>query len=128
MNENENTITLTDPKEIALCAVKLLDAKKASAIKCLHIEDKTIIADYFVICKGSSNTQIRALAGELEEKLGEMGVKLLRSEGYNEAVWTVLDFGSVIVHIFDRQSHDFYKLDKLWNDAEEVDISEYITK
>lgn len=129
MNENENTqIALTDPREIAIEAVKILDAKKAQEIKCLRIDDKTVIADYFVICRGSSNTQIRALAGELEEKMREKGVELLREEGTNEAIWAVLDFGSVIVHIFDRASHDFYKLDKLWSDAEDVDVSEIIGK
>lgn len=129
MNENENTqITLTDPREIAIEAVKILDSKKAQEIKCLRIDDKTVIADYFVICRGSSNTQIRALAGELEEKMREKGVELLRDEGTNEAIWAVLDFGSVIVHIFDRASHDFYKLDKLWSDAEDIDVSELIGK
>lgn len=129
MNENENTqITLTDPREIAIEAVKILDSKKAQEIKCLRIDDKTVIADYFVICRGSSNTQIRALAGELEEKMREKGVELLRDEGTNEAIWAVLDFGSVIVHIFDRASHDFYKLDKLWSDAEDIDVSELVGK
>ncbi len=129
MNENENTqVTLTDPREIAIEAVKILDSKKAQEIKCLRIDDKTVIADYFVICRGSSNTQIRALAGELEEKMREKGVELLRDEGTNEAIWAVLDFGSVIVHIFDRASHDFYKLDKLWSDAEDIDVSELIGK
>lgn len=129
MNENENTqITLTDPRDIAVLAVKILDSKKAQEIKCLRIDDKTVIADYFVICRGSSNTQIRALAGELEEKMRENGVELLREEGTNEAIWAVLDFGSVIVHIFDRASHDFYKLDKLWSDAEDIDVGEIIGK
>lgn len=129
MNENENTqITLTDPRDIAVLAVKILDSKKAQGIKCLRIDDKTVIADYFVICRGSSNTQIRALAGELEEKMRENGVELLREEGTNEAIWAVLDFGSVIVHIFDRASHDFYKLDKLWSDAEDIDVGEIIGK
>ena len=137
MNENEKneqknenapveTEKLTDPRKIAEEAVKILDSKKAQNIKCLKIDDKTVLADYFVICRGNSNTQIRALSGELEEKMKQKGVELLRMEGFNEGIWTVLDFASVIVHIFDRASHDFYKLDKLWSDAEEIDVSAII--
>ena len=119
--DNENK-ELT-PKEIAEKAVTILDSKKAHNIKLLHIEEKTVLADYFVFCRGNSNTQIRALAGEVEEKLLEQGVKPLHTEGYNEGIWTVLDYGSVIVHIFNREAHEFYKLEKLWADAEEIDIS-----
>ncbi|MBE6670919.1 MAG: ribosome silencing factor [Ruminococcaceae bacterium] len=119
----ENKITELTPRELAEVIVKTLDEKKANNLKLLRIDDKTILSDYFVICGGNSNTQIRALAGEVEKKLEEMGIAPHHIEGYNEATWTVLDYGSVIVHIFSREARDFYKLEKLWSDAEDIDIS-----
>lgn len=120
---NENNAKELTPRELAEFIVKTLDSKKARKIKLLRIEDKTVLADYFVICEGTSNTQIRALAGEIEEKLEEIGMPLLHVEGYNEASWTVLDSNSVMTHIFSRDARDFYKLEKLWSDAEDIDIS-----
>lgn len=120
---NENNAKELTPRELAEFIVKTLDSKKARKIKLLRIEDKTVLADYFVICEGTSNTQIRALAGEVEEKLEEIGMPLLHVEGYNEASWTVLDSNSVMTHIFSRDARDFYKLEKLWSDAEDIDIS-----
>ena len=114
------------PRTLAETIVKILDTKKARNIKLLRIDDKTVLADYFVICGGNSNTQIRALAGEVEEKLAEIGITPHHIEGYNEASWTVLDYSSVIVHIFSREARDFYKLEKLWSDAEDIDISELL--
>ena len=122
----ENTNNEMTPRELAELAVKTLDAKKARNIKLLRIEDKTVLADYFVICGGNSNTQIRALAGEVEEKLNEAGIAPHHIEGYNEASWTVLDYGCVIVHIFSNEAREFYKLEKLWSDAEDIDISELL--
>ena len=120
---NENNVKELTPRELAEFIVKTLDSKKARKIKLLRIEDKTVLADYFVICEGTSNTQIRALAGEVEEKLAEIGMPLLHVEGYNEASWTVLDSNSVMTHIFSRDAREFYKLEKLWSEAEDIDIS-----
>ena len=102
--------------------------KKGRDIKLLHVADKTIIADYFVICGGTSNTNIKALAGEAEFKMGLCGVEVRHMDGYSEGEWIVVDFGSVIVHIMNRDSRDFYKLEKLWNEAEEIDISDILVK
>lgn len=118
--DNENKMT---PREMAEEIVKILDSKKARDIKALYVEEQTILADYFVICCGNSNTQIRALAGEVEEKLKEMGIEPHHIEGYNEASWTILDYGCVIVHVFSREAREFYKLEKLWSDSENIDIS-----
>ncbi len=122
----ENTVNENNSREIADFIIKTLDAKKAKDIKLIRIEDKTVLADYFVICGGNSNTQVRALAGEVEEKLEESGIKPHHIEGYNEASWTVLDYSSVIVHIFCREAREFYKLEKLWSDAENIDISDLL--
>ncbi len=123
MKEQLPTLTDADPIEIAKTLVHVLDMKKASDIRLLRVTEKTIIADYFVICGGTSNTAIKALAGEAEYKLGLCGVAPLHMDGYSEGQWIAIDFGSVIVHIMNRENRDFYKLEKLWSDAEEIDIS-----
>ena len=115
-----------EPIELAKELVHVLDLKKARDIKLLRVADQTIIADYFVICGGTSNTNIKALAGETEYKLSLRGVAPLRIDGYSEGQWIVLDFGSVMVHIMSRENRDFFKLEKLWSDAEAVDISDIL--
>ena len=132
MTENENTnaqASLSHAKshELAVAIIKILDAKKAHNIRLLHVESKTIITDYFIICSGTSRTQIKALADEVDAKIEEAGAPALHKEGLNEATWILLDFASVIVHIFNSDTRRFYNLEKLWNDAEEMDISQYIT-
>ena len=117
-----------DPLEIAKELVHVLDMKKARGIKLLHVTEKTIIADYFLICQGTSNTQLKALCGEAEYKLRLCGVAPLRIDGYGEGSWIVMDFGSVMVHIMSRDDRDFYKLEKLWGDAEVVDIDDILVK
>ena len=117
-----------DPLEIAKELVHVLDMKKARGIKLLHVTEKTIIADYFLICQGTSNTQLKALCGEAGYKLGLCGVAPLRIDGYGEGSWIVMDFGSVMVHIMSRDDRDFYKLEKLWGDAEVVDIDDILVK
>ena len=94
--------------------VEVLEAKKALDIKVVDIEKVTIIADRFVICTGTSKPHIKALVDELEEKLKELGVYPLRKEGYEACRWVLLDFGSIIVHIFHQDEREYYDLDKLW--------------
>ena len=117
-----------EPIELARELVRVLDLKKARDIKLLRVADQTVIADYFIICGGTSNTNIKALAGEAEYKLSLCGVAPLRIDGYSEGQWIVLDFGSVMVHIMSRDNRDFFKLEKLWSDAEAVDISDLLLK
>lgn len=119
----ENSLLEISPKETADIIIKILDSKKASDIKLLHVEKQTIIADYFVICTGTSNTQIKSLADEVIDKLEIGGLLPLHKEGENSGNWVILDYASVIVHIFNREMRDFYKLEKLWQDASEDDIS-----
>ena len=132
MIENENTTapaSLSHAKshELAIAIIKILDAKKAHNIRLLHVESKTIITDYFIICSGTSRTQIKALADEVDAKIEEAGAPALHKEGQNEGTWILLDFASVIVHIFNSETRRFYNLEKLWNDAEEINISQYLT-
>lgn len=109
------------PFETAKLAAAALDDKKGADIKILKIEDLTVLADYFVIATGTSNTQVKALANEVEFRLGQVGVKLNHREGYDSGGWILLDFASVIVHVFQPATRDFYSLERLWADAQEVD-------
>ena len=112
-----------EPDVWADTIVALLDTHKAQDIKVLKVYDQTIVADYFVLCTGTSNTQVKALAGEIEYKMGLAKVDYLRMEGYNEGSWIIVDYGSVLVHIFQRETRDFYNLEKLWSDSEDIDVS-----
>ena len=109
---------MLEPKEIALCAAKALDDKKAVEILVLEIGHRTVIADYMVIASGRSVPQVKALLDTLEEKLGEQGIQPRRREGAAEGRWAVLDYGSVIVHIFHEQERAYYQLERLWIDGD----------
>ena len=115
-------------REKALHIAEILSSKKAKELQVIGIENLTLIADYFVICTGNSNTQIKGYAGEIEFQLGECSVKPLSIEGYNEASWVCMDYGPVIIHIFNREARNFYNLEKLWSEATEVDISDIVTE
>ena len=117
-----------DPKALAEKVVAILDLKKARGIKLLHVADKTVLADYFVICTGNSNTQTRALGDEVEYKLGLEGITPARVEGRESALWVLLDYSSVLVHVFNTEARQYYNLEKLWNEAEEVDIASLLTE
>jgi len=108
------------PEELAHAIFDVLDAKKAQNIKVLHVEDQTVITDYFVICTGNSSTQVKSLGGEVEYKLGLRGVDPVHFEGRDNNGWIVIDYSSVIVHIFSRENRDFYKLEKLYGDSQEI--------
>ena len=114
------SLTEATPKELAHAIFDVLDAKKAHGIKVLRVNDQTVITDYFVICNGNSGTQVKSLAGEVEYKLGLRGVDPVHFEGRDNNGWIVLDYSSVIVHIFSRENRDFYQLEKLYGDAEEI--------
>ena len=109
-------ITGDDAKQLADAIADVLDSKKGHDIKVLHVEDKTVIAEYFVLCTGNSNTQIKALAGEVEYKIGLRGLEPYGTEGRDNNSWMILDYSNVIVHIFSREARDFYNLDKLYAD------------
>ena len=107
-------------KEIALLAAKALDEKKAKDIKILYVNEQTIIADYFVIAQGNSRTQVNALADEVDYKLGLEGIQPTKIEGRGQGTWVLLDYDSVLVHVFNPQSREFYNLEKLWADGVEI--------
>lgn len=122
-NEKMTSLAGASSEEIARAIADVLDSMKARDIKLLRVSDKTVMTDYFVICSGTSNTQIKALSGEVEYKLGERGVSPLHIEGYETGTWIAMDYAHVMVHIFKREQRDFYKLEKLWGDACEVPLN-----
>lgn len=107
---------------LAKKAAGILDNRKAGRINVIKIEDISSLADYFVIANGESSTHVRALADELEEKLKEEGVMPARIEGYRSNSWVLLDYGSVVAHVFTQEARDFYDLDRLWADGEKIEI------
>lgn len=107
-------------------AVKVLDAKKANDISFLKVGSLTILADYFIICSASSTTQVRALADNVEEEFEKIGVTPLSREGKQGPSWLLLDYGDFIIHIFHQEAREFYNLEKLWDDAEKININEIV--
>ena len=113
-----NTI---DSKQLAEHIASLLDKKKARDVKILRVTEKTVIADYFVIAGGTSSTQVKALADEVEYQIGvNDGIKPANVEGRGTGGWIVLDYENVLVHVFDPKMREFYNLEKLWAECEEV--------
>ncbi len=103
-------------------AVKALDSRKGLDIEILRVSDITVMADYFVICTGTSSTQIKTLANEVEFELKEkLDLDPLHREGYQGSDWILLDYGFLIVHVFLHNARDFYKLERLWSDGEHID-------
>ena len=115
-----------DENEKLKIIVKALDGKKAENINVLKVSDLTILADYFVIADGTSNTHVKALAEEVDYQLSERGTEPSKRESDTGNTWMILDYSDIIVHIFRKDTRDFYKLDGLWADGESIDISEML--
>ncbi|MBQ9521879.1 MAG: ribosome silencing factor [Oscillospiraceae bacterium] len=112
------------PKELAIIAAKALDDKKGQELAVIEITDQTTLADYFVIATGNSSTQINALSGAVEKAMEEQGGEaLLHREGHRDGTWVLLDYGSVVVHIFSGEAREFYSLERLWSDGKRMDLS-----
>ena len=113
-------------KEVALEVTKALDEKKGIDIKLLRIEKISSLADYFLICTGTSNTHVRTLCDYAEYTLEQLGEPMLGREGHRGNAWELLDYGSIVVHVFTQEAREFYSLERLWADAEEINISDII--
>ena len=103
-------------EELIKNIVKVLDEKKAEDIKIIETAELTIVADCFIVATGTSSTHVRSLSGEVEEELSKLGVEPEHIEG-RATGWILLDYGTVVVHIFDRQSREYYNIERLWQDA-----------
>ncbi len=112
---------ITEEKLMQLVVDAALE-EKAMDLVVLDVNEKTIIADYFVICSGRNMVQIHSIADNVEKKLEEQGISVLRREGYQQGTWVVLDYGSTILHIFRQEEREYYKLEHLWADARKVNI------
>ena len=115
-----------EPFEAAKLAVKALSDKKATDIRLLKTTDLTVLADYFCICTANSTPHVRTLYDEVDKVLSQAGMPPLRREGSRNSTWLLLDFGCLVVHIFQREAREFYSLERLWNDALDVDINEIV--
>lgn len=113
---------ILSPEKIASLAAQAADDKKAIDIVTLDIADISSVCDYFLICSGFSSTQVRAIAENIEEKLDEQGVRKLRIEGLKDGHWVLLDYGSVVIHVFQERDREFYNLEHLWGDAKVVHL------
>lgn len=111
-------------KEIAKIAVNALEDKKVEDLRIIDISGISIMADYFIIGSGSSQTQVHALANNVEEKLHEVSVKPRQIEGYQSASWILMDFNDIVVHIFNKEDRLFYNLEKIWLDGKIIEPSE----
>ena len=103
--------------------VKALDDKKAVDLCVLKIDEITSLADHFVICSGTSTTHVKTLADECEVATDKIGYKVRSREGMDSGSWILLDYGDLIVHIYNKDIRNYYSLEKLWKDGTEVDIS-----
>ncbi|MFI3253328.1 MAG: ribosome silencing factor [Eubacteriales bacterium] len=113
-------------KEQAIAIAKALDEKKAGDVKVIRVEEITTLAEYFVIASASSNTQIKALSESCEKAMDEIGEPVHHIEGHRGGTWVLMDFSAVVVHIFMEEAREFYDLERLWKDGEEIDLSEIL--
>ena len=113
-------------KEVALEVTKALDEKKGIDIKLLMINEVSSLADYFLICTGTSNTHVKTLCDYAEYTLEQLGEPMLGREGHRGNSWELLDFGSIVVHVFTDEARKFYDLERVWADAKQVDLRDII--
>ncbi len=113
-------------KEVAYEVTKALDEKKGMNIMLLRITEVSTLADYFLICTGTSNTHVKTLCDYAEHTLEQLGEPLLGREGHRGNTWELLDYGSIVVHVFTEEAREFYNLERIWADAENVDLKDII--
>ena len=115
-----------ESKALAEKAVRILDATEAKQLRLIRISEVSTLADYFVLATGTSSTHVKSLADEVEFQLKEAGVAPDHVEGYRSNSWILLDYGTVVVHVFTPESRTFYDLDRMWKDGIEEDISQLV--
>ena len=111
-------------KEMAKIAYHALDEKKGEDIRIIDIAGISVLADYFIIANGSSESQVQAMVDNVEEEMHKAGYSLKQREGYGRGNWVLLDFGDVIVHVFDKENRLFYDLERIWRDGKNIGIPE----
>ncbi len=111
-------------KEMAKRAWKALEDKKASDIRILDISSVSVLADYFLIASGSNKNQIQAMVDNVEEELHKAGFSPRQIEGYQTANWILLDYGDIIIHVFDEENRLFYDLERIWRDGTAISLKD----
>ena len=109
-------------KKMAKIAYEALDERKGEDIKIIDISEISVLADYFIIANGMNDSQVRALVENVEEKLSKEGFEPKQREGYGLGSWVLLDFGNIIVHVFDKENRLFYDLERIWRDGKYTDV------
>ena len=117
---------MTTEKQMAQLVCRALDEKKGRDIKVIDIHDVSVIADYFVIASGSNQNQVQALVDIVEEQLGRAGFEPKQVEGVRNSSWILMDYGDVIVHVFDEENRLFYDLERIWRDGKTLDMEEFL--
>lgn len=112
-------------KEMTTITIKALEDKKAEEIRIIDISEVSILADYFIIANGGNRNQIQAMTDSVEDSLGRQGCHVRQIEGYETANWVLMDFGDIIVHLFDKENRLFYDLERIWRDGKSIDTSEF---
>lgn len=115
---------MNQSKEMARIAYNALSDKKGEDIKIIDITEISVLADYFIIANGNSDSQVSALVDNVEEELHKAGYELKQREGRSGASWVLLDFGDIIVHVFDRENRLFYDLERIWKDGRYIEAEE----
>ncbi|MCD8016133.1 MAG: ribosome silencing factor [Lachnospiraceae bacterium] len=113
-------------KEMARLAHDALAEKKAEDIKIINIEQVSVIADYFIIATGNNRNQIQAMADNVEEVMGKAGYPVRQTEGYRTANWVLMDYGDIIVHVFDSENRLFYDLERIWRDGQDISYEDLL--
>ncbi len=112
--------------DLVKAAVLSLDEHKAEDIHVLKVDAVTSLADYFILATGTSTTHVRALVDYIDTDLSKQQFQPLRTEGYQTSLWTVLDYGTVVIHVFSESTRTFYDLERLWKDAESVPTASFL--
>lgn len=111
-------------KEMAKMAILALEDKKAEDVKVIDISEVSVIADYFIIADGNSRNQVQAMIDNVEETLGKAGYTPKQIEGYQSANWVLMDYGDIIIHVFDKENRLFYDLERIWRDGKQIEPEE----
>lgn len=102
--------------------VHAIEEKKAHDVVTLDLSEVSLVADYFVICSGNSDTQVQAISNEIRKSASKLGVTVKNIEGERSARWVLIDLGDIVVHIFHREEREYYNIEKIWSDAKVVDL------
>lgn len=120
--------TVSTEKMMAQIACKAIDDKKGQDIKIIDIHNVSVIADYFVIASGTNSNQVQAIVDNVEEQLGRAGFEAKQIEGNRNSSWILMDYGDVIVHVFDEENRLFYDLERIWRDEKVLEMDAFLEK